>query len=207
MPATNSALRSTYRPVTPRKVGMRATALWTMLGLVTTTRPPARVMTARMKKATGMSTFHENPRSWSMRNRGYVHRTHMKTKMTAYSLMTNHRTGGSEGPGQGLCHPPRKRVTAMAAMANISPYSPSWNRANRIPVYSEKYPATSSLSASTRSKGTRLTSAVAAVRKMRKATGWTTTYHRWAWAFTMVTVDSDPASIATVTRARPMGIS
>src|SRR5438876_1073140 len=69
----------------------------------------------------------------------------------------------------GSVQPPKNMIVATAAIPNISPYSPSWNRANRMPVYSAKYPATSSDSASGKSNGTRLTSAVAAVRKVRLA--------------------------------------
>src|SRR3989454_2397299 len=75
----------------------------------------------------------------------------------------------SHGCRCGSVQPPKNMMVATPAIPNISPYSPSWNKANRMPVYSAKYPATSSDSASGRSNGTRLTSAVAAVRKVRLA--------------------------------------
>ena len=89
----------------------------------------------------------------------------MYTKIIAKSFTANHRTGHSHGRklGCGPFGPPRKSVTAMADTVTMFRYSPRKNIANLIPEYSVWYPATSSVSASARSKGGRLTSASAAM--------------------------------------------
>ena len=88
--------------------------------------------------------------------------------------------------------PPKNRVTVMADMVMVFMNSARKNRANRIEEYSVTKPPTSSESASTRSKGGRLVSAMMAMKKMRKGTTPSRmTFHcqRWpAWASTMVRV-------------------
>ena len=59
----------------------------------------------------------------------------------------------------GACHPPKKRTTRKADIKIMFAYSPRKNKANPIEPYSTLYPATSSASASGRSKGARLVSA------------------------------------------------
>src|SRR2546430_233954 len=121
----------------------------------------------------------------------------------------------------GSVQPPKNIIVATAAIPNISPYSPNWNRANRMPVYSAKYPATSSDSASGKSNGTRLTSAVAAVRKVRLARSPNGSPNHpigegslninqlpcLTCASTMPTVDRAPATIAAHRMPRASGIS
>ena len=68
-------------------------------------------------------------------------------------------------------------MTTSAEMTTISMNSLSMNRPIFIEVYSVKYPATSSDSASGRSNGMRLFSAMLAVRKKTKATGCTKMPH------------------------------
>ena len=67
-------------------------------------------------------------------------------------------TGGSQ--------PPRKRIVVSAHISTIATYSPSMNSRNGVEEYSTMKPATSSDSASTRSKGGRLVSASAEMKKM-----------------------------------------
>ena len=62
-------------------------------------------------------------------------------------------TGGSQ--------PPRNRIVAIAHIVTIATYSPSMNSRYGVEPYSTMKPATSSDSASTRSKGGRLVSASA----------------------------------------------
>ncbi len=49
-----------------------------------------------------------------------------------------------------------------------------------MPEYSVKYPETSSLSASGRSNGMRLLSAIAAVKNKKNASGWTKMPHAFS---------------------------
>src|SRR3954464_9226088 len=69
-------------------------------------------------------------------------------------------TGGSQ--------PPRNRIVAMAHIVVMATYSPSMKSRYGVEPYSTMKPATSSDSASTRSKGGRLVSANAEMKKMMK---------------------------------------
>src|SRR5690625_2798159 len=100
-------------------------------------------------RASGMRTYHPKVIKWSIRILGNVQRIHIPTKMTAYVLMRNHTTGGKIGP-EG---PPRKNVVIRAEKASKFAYSATKNTPQRKPLYSVLYPATSSLSASGKSKG------------------------------------------------------
>ena len=60
--------------------------------------------------------------------------------------------------------PPRNSMVAMPLTANIEPYSAMKRISQRKPLYSVWKPATSSLSASAKSKGARLQLAVAQVK-------------------------------------------
>ena len=68
----------------------------------------------------------------------------------------------------GACQPPRKRVTPSPLSAVRPKYSAMKKSAYLKPEYSVRWPAMSSLSASGKSKGERLLSASAAMRKMMK---------------------------------------
>ena len=67
--------------------------------------------------------------------------------------------------------PPQKTVAAIAATMNMFMYSARKKNANLIPEYSVWKPETSSDSASGISKGTRLFSESAAVKKTKNAIG------------------------------------
>ncbi len=66
--------------------------------------------------------------------------------------------------GIGPFQPPRNRIDANKLTAIIEPYSAMKKKLHRRPEYSVWKPATSSLSASARSKGARFTLAVAHVK-------------------------------------------
>src|SRR5438067_11406465 len=72
-------------------------------------------------------------------------------------------SGGNSG-----CQPPRNRSVATQETVTMFAYSAMKNEANFMLEYSVWKPATSSFSASGRSKGTRFVSAKAATRKRRK---------------------------------------
>ena len=103
--------------------------------------------------------------------------------------------------GAGPSGPPKKRVTTTADMVIVFMNSAMKNSAKRIDEYSVWKPPTSSCSASARSNGGRLSSAVIATRNMRNGT----TPRRMtfqsqkctAWLSTIALVDRDP-TVATV---------
>src|SRR5262245_44489728 len=68
----------------------------------------------------------------------------------------------------GAFQPPRNRTTVSAERTNTLMYSAKKKNPKRMPEYSVAKPATISESASVRSNGVRLPSAVAAMKKMRK---------------------------------------
>src|SRR6476660_7846724 len=70
--------------------------------------------------------------------------------------------------GNGGCQPPRNSSVATQETVIMLAYSAMKNEANFMLEYSVWKPATSSFSASGRSKGTRFVSAKAATRKSRK---------------------------------------
>ena len=65
-------------------------------------------------------------------------------------------------------HPPKKRITQSTLIIIIFAYSPRKKSANPIDEYSTLYPATSSASASGRSKGARFVSANNIIKKKKK---------------------------------------
>ena len=77
-----------------------------------------------------------------------------------------------QGQSNGAFQPPRKRVTVSAETMNTFTYSAKKKNPKRMPEYSVAKPATISESASVRSNGVRFASAVAAMKKMRKPSGW-----------------------------------
>ena len=86
--------------------------------------------------------------------------------VSAFAI-ANHTTPNSppEGsPGMPGCQPPRNRFVVSTATVIMFTYSAIWRSANFIEEYSVWKPATSSVSASGRSKGVRLTSAAAATK-------------------------------------------
>src|ERR1051326_2457072 len=74
---------------------------------------------------------------------------------------TKWRNASTATFGKGRSQPPQNSVTAIAATVSMLAYSARKNRENRKPLYSVWKPATSSDSASGRSNGARLVSAVA----------------------------------------------
>ena len=102
-------------------------------------------------------------------------------------------------------------MTAIALIVITFMNSARKKIAKRMPVYSVWNPPTSSCSASTRSNGGWLVSAMAAMRKITKATIAGRTYHwprPWiqfpvhAWPVTIPRVESVPDWISTPTMAR-----
>src|ERR1700751_3523726 len=86
---------------------------------------------------------------------------------------TNENAMSHAGPpsqfGKGLIHPPSHNVTAIDETASMAAYSARKKRDQRKPLYSVWKPATSSDSASGKSKGARLVSATMAIAKTMNA--------------------------------------
>src|SRR5215510_5028826 len=83
-------------------------------------------------------------------------------------LSVNQTTPGTQVKGitfTGGSQPPRNRIVPIAHMVAMATYSPSMNIMYGVEPYSTMKPATSSDSASTRSKGGRLVSASADTKK------------------------------------------
>src|SRR5262249_9667956 len=120
--------------------------------------------------------------TWSMRSRGSVQRTHIITntpphpfRMKTSALIRLPKIGPknvslSSTGKRPVFQPPRNMVTAMPDTANMLPYSAMKKSSQRNPEYSVWKPATSSLSASSRSNGARLQLDVAQMKKTQKAT-------------------------------------
>src|SRR5512146_2314560 len=106
--------------------------------------------------------------------------------------------------GNGPCHPPRKKVAATALTVTILAYSAIKNMAYFILEYSVPNPATSSFSASGRSKGVRLVSATEQIQNRINASGCFQTYqpNKPAWSATIFCRERDSDSMNTATRAK-----
>src|SRR5690606_23636425 len=90
-------------------------------------------------------------------------------KNTSSAFSTNQTMPGTQvngAIGNGGSHPPMNRIVHMAHMVAIATYSPSMNIMYGVEPYSTMKPATSSDSASTRSKGGRFVSASAEMKKI-----------------------------------------
>src|SRR5215203_5493794 len=110
----------------------------------------------------------------------------------------------------GAFQPPKKSTTVSAERTNTPTYSAKKKKPKRMPLYSVANPATISLSASVKSNGVRLPSAVAAMKKTMNASGCWNTYqfqNQPDCAPTMPLSDSVPASMTTPTGASRSGSS
>src|SRR5690348_17117874 len=90
-------------------------------------------------------------------------------KKTKSILSASQMTPGTQVNGamfRGGSQPPKNRTEVMAHIRSTLMYSPRKNSRNGVAEYSTKNPATSSDSASTRSKGGRLVSASAETKKI-----------------------------------------
>src|SRR6478609_3073383 len=89
-------------------------------------------------------------------------------KKTRHNFRTNQMTPGIQVKGtksKGGSQPPRNRIVVSAHIRTTATYSPRKNKRNGVEEYSSMWPATSSDSASTRSKGGRFVSASAEMKK------------------------------------------
>src|SRR5659263_13627 len=136
--------------------------------------------------------------------------------MTIQTLAMNHSMGHHPSLnmpppiaeiGHGARQPPRNRVTATPETLNMLMYSARKYHANFMDEYSTMWPATSSPSASGRSKGRRLTSPTIETRKMTKAGRSEMNHQSWVCASTICDVDIEPETMNTDTSESPMDSS
>src|SRR5271167_3893502 len=111
------------------------------------------------------------------------------------SAGTNENARSQEDPlnqlGNGRIHPPSQSVTAIDETASIAAYSARKNSDQRNPLYSVWKPATSSDSASGKSKGARLVSATMAIANTPNAmspNGKNLKMNQVCWAFCASTI-------------------
>src|SRR5215468_8150735 len=137
----------------------------------------------------------------------------MKNRNSA--LSTNQITPGIQvngTTGKGGSQPPRNMIVPMAHMVAMAMYSPRKNSRNGVEEYSTAKPATSSDSASTRSKGGRLVSASADTKKITNIGNSGSQYqpNRPYLPFCASTICvrlSEPAISKTVMRTNPIETS
>src|SRR5499426_2932014 len=128
------------------------------------------------------------------------------------SFSVNQITPGIQvngGSATGGSQPPRNRIGAIAHIVVIATYSPSMNRRYGVDEYSTMKPATSSDSASTRSKGGRLVSASAETKKTTNMGSSGSQYQCSnpsgpACACTILLRFSEPAHKSTVMNTKPI---
>jgi hypothetical protein len=95
--------------------------------------------------------------------------THKKINSKKATLTKNHIKPGTifkRSFWTGGNHPPRNKIVDIELIKIILPYSPRKNKPNDIDEYSTLYPATSSDSASGRSKGALFVSANVEIKKI-----------------------------------------
>src|SRR5579885_997798 len=90
-------------------------------------------------------------------------RKNMNSAFSTNQITPGTQVNGANGIGES--QPPRNRMVIMAHIVAMATYSPSMNIMYGVEPYSTMKPATSSDSASTRSKGGRLVSASAETKK------------------------------------------
>src|SRR4051812_42200808 len=116
------------------------------------------------------------------------------------------QVNGANGTGES--QPPRNKMLPKAHMLMMATYSPSMNKRYGVEEYSTATPATSSDSASGRSKGGRLVSAIAVMKKITNIGRSHSQYQprspkRVSCARTMSVRLSEPAHISTVMMTKP----
>src|ERR1039457_217344 len=136
----------------------------------------------------------------------------MQMNIREYTFATKYigaRIG--KAPVNGPCQPPRKRVVVTAQTVTILAYSAMKNMAYFILEYSVQKPDTSSVSASGRSNGVRLISAIEHMKKImpaRKVNGLRKIYQpKPAWSATISCNDKDPDTMNTEMIAKPAASS
>src|SRR6266481_5567378 len=106
--------------------------------------------------------------AFTIANRKKKKKTLSANQMTPGTALSAATTNAmwSSGQKMGGSQPPKKRMVHIAHIRTTLTYSPRKKSRNGVAEYSTKKPATSSDSASTRSKGGRLVSASAETKKI-----------------------------------------
>jgi len=140
--------------------------------------------------------------SWSYRSRGRVARNHTNTnantQVLSASTMACVLIKVSLTTSSGITYPPKKRIAVRELMRTIDAYSARKKNTKIIAECSVKNPATSSDSASGRSKGVRFVSARAEIKKIIARGSRGTTNHTACWSSIIVVIWKLPVSTITV---------
>src|SRR5690242_9044855 len=136
-------------------------------------------------------------------------------KNTKQTFSTNQMTPGIQvkgGMASGGAQPPMNRMVAIAHIRMMETYSPSMNIMYGVEPYSTMKPATSSDSASTRSKGGRLVSASADTKNTMNIGNSHSQYQPNTpqlefCASTMSVMRSEPTQSSTVMMTKPIETS
>src|SRR5580704_12165795 len=134
----------------------------------------------------------------------------MKNTLSANQITPGTQVNGATAIGGS--QPPRNRMVAIAHIVVIATYSPSMNIMYGVEPYSTIKPATSSDSASTRSNGGRLVSAIAEMKKITSIGNSGSQYQlnspqRPFCASTMAVRLSEPTHSSTVIMTKPIETS
>src|SRR5690348_8636508 len=132
-------------------------------------------------------------------------------KNNKQTLPTNHITPGIQvkgGMGNGGSQPPRNRTVPRPHIRTMATYSPSIKSIYGVDEYSTMNPATSSDSASSRSKGGRLVSARAETKKIGNMGNRIEKANQpCSCARTIADKFSEPAKSSTVMMTKPIETS
>src|SRR3569833_1181607 len=139
-----------------------------------------------------------------------ANRKNMKKTLSTNQITPGTQVNGANGIGDS--QPPRNRIAPIAHIVAMATYSPSMNIMYGVEPYSTMKPATSSDSASTRSKGGRLVSASAETKKTTNIGSSGSQYqpskpHLVFCASTICDRFSDPAQSSTVMMTKPIETS
>src|SRR5882757_3890860 len=139
-----------------------------------------------------------------------ANRKNMKKHLSRNQIGPGTQVNGATGKGGS--QPPRNRIVAIAHMVRMAMYSPRKNNRKGVDEYSTAKPATSSDSASTRSKGGRLVSASAEMKKITNIGNSGSQYQLNipqlpSCASTIADRFSEPAHSRTVMMTKPMDTS
>src|SRR3569833_2720773 len=139
-----------------------------------------------------------------------ANRKNMKKTLSTNQITPGTQVNGAYGIGDS--QPPRNRIAPIAHIVAMATYSPSKNIMYGVEPYSTMKPATSSDSASTRSKGGRFVSASAEMKKKTNNRNNHSQYQpnrpqRVFCASTMSVMRSEPTQSSTVMMTKPIETS
>lgn len=150
--------------------------------------------------AKGKNTFHPKRINWSYRYRGKIPRTTTKRVIKNIVLSAQFTVPGTHVKGiksKNGCHPPKNKSAVINDIKIILLYSAKKKSVNPTAEYSTLYPETNSASASGKSKGCRLVSANALIKKRRNTGNKGIASQTFFWLSTILEKFNDPTTRIT----------